>query len=78
MTKKITIENTIFTVGNSADSVNWAQEELPVTYSVMKTEDGLSPVITLLGKDFPKAEIQRMLSIMDKIEELSDIVGEDV
>ena len=72
----IEINNTIFTVGTTKDNANWENEEIEVIYSVMRTEDGIQPTVTLLGKDFPKSEIHRMLSIMDKVEELSEIVGE--
>lgn len=73
---KITITNTILTAGESKDGKNWEQEELQIEYSVIKTEDGFQPVVELMGKCFPKSEIQRVLSIMDKVEELSEIVGE--
>ena len=71
MDEQISVKGVVLTVGETSDNKNYTVEELPATFTVDSTEDGVQPIVTILGKSIPMSEIQEVLDIMQGVKSLA-------
>lgn len=67
------IKTNINTIATSVDKVNWMPESIPAVIYSAESEDGFVAVVSLLGKEFSRVELDKVCEMLKFFEKMNEV-----